>query len=57
LARVKLNGKMGFIDKTNKIVIPIKYDNVFGTFSEGLAKVELNGEEFFIDKQGKRVNK
>ena len=27
LASVKLNGKWGFIDKTDKVVIPIKYDN------------------------------
>ena len=55
LARVeRLNGKYGFIDKTDKVVIPIKYDYAW-SFSKGLAKVELNGKYGFIDKSGKVV--
>jgi hypothetical protein len=51
LARVKKNGKWGFIDKTGKVVIPFEYDWVY-SFSEGLAEVEKNGEYFGINKQG-----
>ena len=54
LARVSLNGKLGFIDKTGKEVIPIKYDDAWG-FSEGLAFVELNGKLFYINKRGECV--
>jgi hypothetical protein len=54
LTPVKLNNKWGFIDKTGKEVIPIKYDNA-GYFSEGLAPVKLNGKCGFIDKTGKEV--
>jgi serine/threonine protein kinase len=54
LAKVTLNGKVGFIDKTGKEVIPCKYDDA-GTFSEGLAAVEFNGRWGFIDKTGEEV--
>jgi len=54
LAKVKLNGKWGFIDKTGKEVIPLKYDGA-DDFSEGLASVKLNDKYGFIDKTGKEV--
>ena len=54
LARVSLNGKWGFIDNTDKVVIPLNYDWV-GSFSEGLAAVEHNGKWGFIDNTGKVV--
>ena len=54
LARVELNGKCGFIDKTGKQVIPCVYDLAWD-YSEGLACVELNGKLGFIDKTGKQV--
>ena len=54
LARVKMNGKRGFIDKTGVEVIPIKYDDA-NSFSEGLALVKLNGKYGYIDKRGKVV--
>lgn len=54
LARVKLNGKWGFIDKTGREAVPCQYDDA-GSFSEGLAAVLLNGKWGFIDKTGKEV--
>jgi hypothetical protein len=48
------NGKYGFVDETDKVVIPCKYDFV-SYFSEGLAMVRLNGKAGFIDKIGKEV--
>ena len=54
LARVKLNGKYGFIDKTGKVVIPLIYDAA-RDFHEGLALVILNDKVGFIDKTGKVV--
>ena len=41
--------KWGFIDGTGKLIIPFKYDRVYG-FAEGLAAVWLNGKGGFIDK-------
>ncbi|MDR1096634.1 MAG: WG repeat-containing protein [Tannerella sp.] len=55
LAGAILNDKWGFIDKTGKEIIPLKYDWTY-SFSEGKAKVRLNNEEFFIDKQGNKIN-
>ena len=55
LARVKLNGKCGFIDKTGKEIIPLKYDDAWSFEEVGLAKVFLSGKYGFIDKTGKEV--
>ena len=54
LARVLINGKYGFIDKSGAMVIPAKYD-VSWDFSEGLAWVLINGKHGFIDKSGNMV--
>ena len=51
LAEVKLNGKYGFIDKTGKEIIPIKFDYTSG-FKNGRAGVKLEGKWGYIDKQG-----
>ncbi|MDR2774431.1 MAG: WG repeat-containing protein [Tannerella sp.] len=48
------NGECGYVNKIEKDVIPLKYDNA-GSFSEGLAEVELNGKWGCIDKRGKEV--
>ena len=50
------NGKEGFINKTGKVVVKPKYENVW-SFSEGLAIVELDGKYGFINKTGKEVVK
>ena len=54
LAMVRLDKKYGFIDKTGKEVIPIKYDYAEG-FSEGLAQVKLNNKWFYINQKGECV--
>lgn len=59
IGEVKFNGewhggKWGFVDKTGKEVIPLKYDWTT-IFENGKAKVGLNGREFYIDKTGKEV--
>ena len=54
LARVRLREKWGFIDKTDKIVIPFRYDNA-SDFKEGLARINVNGKVGFIDKTEKIV--
>ena len=54
MAKISLNHKMGFIDKTGKEIVPPKYDDA-GVFIEGLAKVKLNGKWGLIDKTGKEI--
>ena len=48
------NGKVGYIDKSGKLVIPMKYDNptLSSYFMDGLALVYLNGDWGYIDKEG-----
>ena len=54
LAGVKLDFKRGYIDRTGKEIIPLKYDAA-RNFSEGLAWVKLNGKYGFIDRTGKEI--
>jgi len=54
LAKVKLNNKYGFINKTGKEITPIKY-NYAHDFSDGLAQVKLDSKYGYIDKTGKEV--
>jgi len=57
-ARVSLGGftggLWGCIDKSGKVIVPIKYDEIglFG-YKTNLAKVNLNGKYGFINKAGK----
>ncbi|MDE6321190.1 MAG: WG repeat-containing protein [Muribaculaceae bacterium] len=51
LAAVKKDGKWGYINKSEEIVIPLIYDNA-GAFSEGLAAVKKDGKYGFINKSG-----
>jgi hypothetical protein len=55
LARVVKGGKVGFIDKSGKFVIPPTLSSAY-SFSEGLAVViDKKGKYSFIDKQGNRT--
>jgi len=54
IAKVCVDGKWGFIDKTGKEISAIKYDYVF-FFSEGMARVLLDNKYGFIDKLGNEV--
>jgi hypothetical protein len=48
---IKLNGKIGYIDNTGKIVIPPRFDDGW-KFSEGFACVVVNGKTGFINESG-----
>jgi len=54
LARVKLNGKWGFINKTGEQIVPLQYDSALG-FCEGLARVEQSGKWGFVNKTGEQI--
>ena len=54
LVSVEQNGKVGFIDKAGKQIIPPRYDGA-QPFSEGLAAVRIKGKYGYIDKTGKMV--
>ncbi len=49
------NSKLGFIDRTGKIVIPPKFDRIDSSFSEGLAAVSIGEKWGYIDPMGKIV--
>ncbi|MBE6913811.1 MAG: hypothetical protein E7472_02610 [Ruminococcaceae bacterium] len=50
-----IESKIGFLDKTGKMVIPCEYDGVIGDFSEGKVIVQKNDKWGAIDKTGKTV--
>ena len=54
---VQASLKYGFIDKTGKEVIPLKYDEIyqFSEFLTDLAMVRVNGKYGFINKTGNEV--
>ena len=54
LAKVKLNGKYGFINRKGKQIIPCEYDDAF-SFHNNLAAVKLNCKWGFIDKTGECI--
>jgi WG containing repeat len=49
------SGKCGYIDRTGKIVIPLKFDKAAEKFSNGLAWVSTKSGFGYIDKTGKIV--
>ena len=57
MAGVILNGKVGFIGRKNRFIIPPKFDAVkdLQSFSQGLAVVCVNGKYGFINKRGEFV--
>ena len=56
-ARVKLNGKYGFIDKNGREIIPCNYDWIDDEqyLCDDNCRIVLNGKYGFIDKNGKEV--
>ena len=46
--------KWGFIDKTGKVIVPLRYSGA-GSFREGLAAVKKGDKWGFIDKTGKVI--
>jgi hypothetical protein len=54
LAKVKLNGRYGYINKKGKLVIPAEYQRA-DDFSEGLAHVYSHEKAGYIDRQGRLV--
>jgi hypothetical protein len=55
LARVCLNRKCGYIDKTGTIVIPLQFNDAAQKFRDGLAWVKIGDRLGYIDKTGKVV--
>lgn len=48
------NGKWGFVDKHNKVIVPAIYDNVW-SFKEGMASVSIGDKTGFVDITGSLV--
>jgi len=54
-ARVDKGRKIGYIDKTGKIIIPTIYDDGSPNFNGGVCAVSKNGKWGFIDSLGNEV--
>ena len=54
VAAVCMNGKWGFIDREDKMVVPLKYDKV-RKFKDGMAAVRIDGKWGFVDRTGKEI--
>jgi hypothetical protein len=55
LACVKKDRKYGYIDKTGKVVIPIKFYKAW-SFNKGFARViDFYKERYYINKKGERI--
>ena len=55
LAKIELNGKYGYVDKTGKEVVELKYDYLGDFAYNGLAKAMFNGKVGYVDITGKEV--
>lgn len=49
------NGKYGFVDNNNNVVVEYKYDKAYELNEYGFASVEKDGLWGVIDKEGKEV--
>lgn len=54
LAAVEINNKYGFVNRSGKLIIPVKYENAT-IFSEGLCGVKWNGKWGFINQRGEVI--
>lgn len=54
LCQVRLNGKLGLVDKDGKEVVQPLYDDM-GAISNSTIPVTLGKEEFYIDTEGHRL--
>ncbi len=54
LARVKVSGKWGYIDRSGRIVINPQFEEA-GDFAQGLAPVKMGGKWGYIDRSGRIV--
>jgi hypothetical protein len=52
IAKVKKDGKYGFVDSAGRLAIPCEFGSVRPPFSEGLVAVAKEGRWGYIDKSG-----
>lgn len=55
LYEIKRDGKIGFINRQGKEVIPPRYDDVRGGFMEGLTRIQVDDLWGFMDRSGRVV--
>lgn len=54
LCQVRLNGKLGLVDKQGREVVKPLYDDM-GPIGGGTIPVKIGKEEFYVDTEGKRI--
>lgn len=56
LFHVGRHGKSGVVDRTGKVIVPLKYKEVsFKPDESGFFKVERDGKKFYVDMNGKEI--
>ncbi|MBR0339570.1 MAG: WG repeat-containing protein [Alistipes sp.] len=55
--KVKNDDKYGFINKSGKLVVPVKYDYIYSAEGNGWRKVQVGDKYGFIDGDGKEIIK
>lgn len=55
--KVQNDDKYGFINKSGKLVVPVKYDYIYGAEGNGWRKVQVGDKYGFIDGDGKEIIK
>ena len=56
LARVRIGGKWGYVNKEGQVVIKPQFDDIWD-FSGGLARVRVDGKYGYINREGQYVIK
>lgn len=55
LAAVEKNGKVGFIDKMGRTVIPFEYDTPTQEFTDGVVALSKGDDNVFLDNKGNEL--
>lgn len=54
IAKVKLNGKWGFINSKGELIVPFQHDK-YPKFEDGYARIKQNGKHGLVNKEGNVV--
>ena len=56
IAAVKKDGKWGFIDKDNAIIVPCEYDEVTANYTDGKGELKKENTIYLFDNKGNLIN-
>lgn len=56
LARVNVSGKVGFIDRSGRVVVPLQFDDALYRFSRDRTVALRDGHAWIIDREGRALS-